>query len=261
MLVSAGVILISNRSGRGTVSGEGASGAPGDGTTCMSGICHGSGGPFGAEIEILLGKDGEMVTEYTPGETYTMGIVVKTESGNPTRYGFQMTALVDSDDSAAGLFSDIGSNAKAITLNNRTYLEHNNPSTVDDFTATWTAPEIGTGDVTVYAAGVAANGNNNSSGDSGALNSFTFSEANLSSVKVLTSEEISFSPNPTNNLINVTTELNKFMIYDVISISGAKVASGNVKNYSIDISNIANGLYIVTVSGEDFIYRQKIYKR
>lgn len=261
MLVAAGATLISNSSGRGTVSGQGASGAPGDGTTCSSGGCHGSAGPFAADIEVLLAKDGEVVTEYKPGEMYTLAVIVKTETGNPARYGFQMTALVDSDNTAAGSFSNLSSNAKALTINSRTYLEHKGVSTQDDFTATWTAPAAGSGDVIVYAAGIAANGNGGTSGDSGALGQVTFTEADVSNVKVLSSDEMNFYPNPTNNFIKVDTELNQNMVYDVLHINGAKVASGNLENNSIDISNISNGLYIVTVSGDDFIYRQKIYKR
>jgi len=38
------------------------------------------------------------------------------------------------------------------------------------------------------------------------------------------------------------------------------MASGIVANNAIDISNLLNGMYIVSVRGEGFIYRQKIYK-
>ena len=260
MLVASGALLLSNAAGRGTASGQGSAGAPGDGTTCSSGGCHGSAGPFAPELQIILMKDGDQVTEYKPGENYTLGVVVEATSGNPTRYGFQMTALIDSDNTGAGSFSDISNNTQAISINNRTYLEHDGPSSSEEFSATWTAPIGGSGDVTVYAAGIAANGNGSNSGDSGKLNSVTFAESDLSSIKVLTSDEMSFSPNPTIDFIIVDTKLNESMVYNVLSISGAKVASGNLENNSIDVSDFQNGLYIVTVKGDDFIYRQKIYK-
>ena len=260
MLVAGALALLSNASGRGTASGQGASGAPGDGLTCASGNCHGSTGPFGAEINIALSKDGVDVDQYLPGETYTMTVSINTSSGTPSRYGFQMTAIVG-DNTGAGSFSDISSNAQALSINGRTYLEHNGPSNSETFTATWTAPEAGSGDVTVFAAGIAANGNGGTSGDSGATNSVTISEDDLSSVKILTTDEMSLYPNPAIDFIKVDTELNQSMIYDVLSISGVKVTSGKIQNSVIDISNLTNGLYIVTVSGEDFIYRQKIYKR
>ena len=261
ILVTAGAALMSNSIGRGSASGQGATGAPGDGLTCASSNCHGSTGPFAAEMEIVLMKDGEEVTSYLPGETYSMAIAVNAASGAPTRYGFQMTAVVDGDNSGAGTFSDVSSNAKELTLNSRTYLEHDGPSNSAEFMATWTAPAEGSGNVTVFAAGIAANGNGGTSGDSGAIGSMTFEEGDLSSIKVLTADEMSFSPNPAIDFIKVDTKLNQSMVYNVVSINGAKVASGIIQNNSIDISILTNGLYIVTVSGEDFIYRQKIYKR
>ena len=88
-----------------------------------------------------------------------------------------------------------------------------------------------------------------------------FSEMDLSNIKVLTEDEMIFSPNPAMDIIKMDTKLNQSMVYDVLSINGAKVASGIVENNAIDISNLTNGLYIVSVSGDGFIYRQKIYKR
>jgi len=261
MLVAGALALLSNASGRGSASGQGASNAPGDSLTCASGGCHGSGGTFGTEVEISLTKDGEAVDSYVPGETYAMAITINATMGTPSRYGFQMTAVVDEDESGAGSFSDLSSNTKMLNLNGRAYLEHNGPSHTDTFMATWTAPEEGSGDITVFAAGIAANGNSLSSGDTGATGSVTIPENDLSSVTILSSDEMKFSPNPVIDFIKIDTELNQFMNYDVLSINGAKVSSGYVENNSIDISNLTNGLYIVTVSGEDFIYRQKIYKR
>lgn len=261
MLVAAGATLISNSSGRGTASGQGAAGAPGDGLTCASSNCHGSGGPFAAQMNIVLMKEGEEVDFYLPGETYDMTISVESSTGTPSRYGFQMTALLDSDDSSAGSFTDISNNSQLVTLNERTYLEHNGSSITKDFTSTWTAPAEGSGDVTVFAAGIAANGNGGTSGDSGAIGSTTFTEGDLSSTKVLTADEMNFYPNPAQNFIKVDTKLSQSMVYDVLSINGVKVLSGRLENNSIDISNLANGLYLVAVSGDGFIYRQKIYKR
>lgn len=261
ILLASGVLLLSNSAGRGTVSGQGAAGAPGDGITCSSAGCHGSGGPFGAEMQISLTQNGEAVTEYRPGDTYDLAITVDATTGTPSRYGFQMTALIDNDNTAAGAFSNISANAKELTINDRAYLEHSGPSNSETFTATWTAPLQGTGAVTIYAAGIAANGNGGTSGDSGTLGSATIAEADLSSIKVLSTDEMSFSPNPANNFIFLDTKLNQNMVYSVLSIDGAKVASGNLENNSIDVSGLQKGLYLVVVNGDEFIYRQKIYKR
>jgi len=72
---------------------------------------------------------------------------------------------------------------------------------------------------------------------------------------------MSFSPNPVKDFIFIDTKLNQNMDYTVLSINGVKVASGSVENNIIDIADLNNGLYIVTVKGDNVIYRQKIYKR
>ena len=207
MLVAAAATLLSNGIGRGTASGQGATGAPGDGLTCASGNCHGSAGPFAPDLQITLERNGEEVMGYIPGETYSMIIAVEATTGNPSRYGFQMTALAGADNVGAGEFSDLSTNTKQLTLNGRTYLEHNGPSSTDEFSATWTAPEAGTGDVTVFAAGIAANGNGGTSGDSGVVGSISLNELDPASIKVLTKEEMSFSPNPAMDIINIDSEL------------------------------------------------------
>lgn len=261
MLLASGALLLSNAAGRGASSGQGASGAPGDGLTCSSSNCHGSQGPFAPELKLELNQDGVQVNEYTPGESYQLSVSVNATSGDPSRYGFQMTTLFDIDNTFAGEFSNISDNAQSVSINDRIYIEHNGPSGSDEFSANWTAPSEGSGSVTLYAAGVVTNGNGNTSGDSGTLGSLSITEADLSNIKVLTPEEMRITPNPASDFVLIDTELNQEMTYDMISINGLLLASGKLTNKYIDLSEVNSGMYIISVRGEDFVYRQKVYKR
>jgi len=260
-LVLGGLALISNSAGRGTASGNGAADAPGDGITCASAGCHGASN-FGPQIRITLSQDGEEVSNYMPGETYKLDILVLAAQGAPSRYGFQMTAVVDSDNSSgAGEFVDIGSSSKELTLNGRSYLEHDGNINSPLFTTNWTAPAEGTGDITVYAAGIASNSNGNSGGDGGATSSMTFSESAPNSINEISEDEMSIYPNPATDYIYIDTELNtEAMTYEIRNLQGQIVLSSKVQNFSINIANLTKGLYIATIRDKNRVYTQKIYK-
>ena len=260
LFISAAIVFMSNGIGRGTATGNGAAGAPGDGQTCSSSNCHKSG-PFGTDVKLTLTKDGAEVTEYTPGESYFVSVDVETSMGSPARYGFQMTALSSSDDSGAGTFSELSTNSKALTFGDRTYLEHTSPSSSSMFTSTWTAPEAGTGNINFYVAGNAVNGNGGPSGDDANNKIITISESGTSGLSILNSDDIKIYPNPIGNVIKIDSDIKQAMSYDIMSISGVIMSRGSLSNASIDVSDLQSGLYIIRIMGSDFEYTQKILKR
>jgi len=130
-------------------------GAPGQGT-CFT--CH-SGGLNDLQGIIQLYN---VPSAYTPGQEYILLAAVAGLSGS--RWGFELTAL-NGGNSMAGSFSD-SSNAVAeqtslgITYVSQTTMEGFD-GTYSDSTGAfwvfkWTAPPQGTGPVTFYGAGVAA---------------------------------------------------------------------------------------------------------
>jgi uncharacterized repeat protein (TIGR01451 family) len=112
---------------------------------------------------------------YVPGQTYQIS-VNHTNANDPTRqrWGFQLTALDDSEQRAGTLAS-----ADAFTQildnqgpnNSRQYVEHTSSGTFRgqtggaSWTFNWTAPPEDVGPVVFYAAGNQANGDDNTSGD------------------------------------------------------------------------------------------------
>jgi uncharacterized protein (TIGR03437 family) len=106
---------------------------------------------------------------YTPGQAQK--IQVKVNHPSQQRWGFELTARLASNPSQqAGSFAATGPNTAVGSINNIQYASHNNaPITATGagftFEVTWTPPATNVGDVIFYAAGNAANGNFQNTGD------------------------------------------------------------------------------------------------
>ncbi len=150
-----------------------------DAAGCAQARCHvGTGNPTrGSGIEIDF-PDG---LTYTPGVKQRWTVRVTGSQGN--LYGFQVSART-SDNGQAGSFSNVDAKTQIICqtgeLNQACrssapvqYMEHSLAGTSNSFTFEWTPPATDVGAVRVYAAGNAANGNGQESGDRIYLNSFT----------------------------------------------------------------------------------------
>ncbi len=144
------------------------------------------------------------ITEYTPGQTDSVGIVFNAPG---VRWGFEVTVLKNSDNTMAGTintfsdppFSDIMATQ---TGAGRTYISHTSNGSTGPFEPNdgtwwglggggwgfeWTAPPAGTGPVTFYLAGVAANGDqDDTAADTTYLFTLTLQEAGTTDVEPLT---------------------------------------------------------------------------
>ena len=129
------------------------------------GSCH-SGAFNGVTLTVRVrDSGGSVVTSYIPGNTYTVEFDLA--SNFSFTRGFQGVALT-STNAQAGTFSSPQANTQISTIGSRQYVEHSTPALSANtfvFIASWTAPAINTGNVTIYADGVVANGNNSTSGD------------------------------------------------------------------------------------------------
>jgi uncharacterized repeat protein (TIGR02543 family) len=135
----------------------GRTGAPGEGT-CAD--CH-SGGSYSGQI--LFELENGTITEYTPGQTYT---ITFTSDFNAPRFGFSITAL-NASNQPAGDFTVLNNDntSKAVAVNNRQYIGHKNANDNNVWEFEWTAPASDVGNVTFYYVINAANGDNSTGGD------------------------------------------------------------------------------------------------
>jgi len=136
----------------------GNTGAPGE-TTCTS--CHFIGAPGGGSVSIS-----GLPATYSPNQEITLTVTVS--QPNRQRYGFQLTALNDSNNRAGDLLTN--DNRTLVQTVGRQYISHS--SSVDptgpgqgSWTIKWKAPAQSVGRVTFYVAGNAANGDFSQLGD------------------------------------------------------------------------------------------------
>lgn len=142
--------------------GPGLAGAPGEGD-CTS--CHGAIGTAG-KVTITAGAS---ATTYTPGQTIRMRVTL--EDPSAARWGFSLTARKTSDTSAGvGTLTPAGSQTLVESAGGAEFISH---SATGTFAGTrnsvswefdWRAPAAGTGGVTFFVAGNAANRNNSADG-------------------------------------------------------------------------------------------------
>jgi hypothetical protein len=115
---------------------------------------------------------GGVPSAYTPSMTYSLTATV-VRSGQ-LRWGFELTVLKNSDNTAAGTLANTTLLTTTQASLGRTYVSHTTLNGQDGtfsgspsgaWTFEWTAPAAGAGLVTFYAAGNAANGNGGTNGD------------------------------------------------------------------------------------------------
>jgi uncharacterized protein (TIGR03437 family) len=152
---------------------EGADGgrACGTGSTCHLSSPVNSGG---GRVEITLSAG----TTYSPGQRQRVTVTI-THSGARV-YGFQASARLESNlrNGQAGTFTPLGSGVIVLCEDGRTrpsggscpsgqleFIEHSQPSTSNRFEFDWTAPSTNVGNIRIFVAGNAANGNGLSTGD------------------------------------------------------------------------------------------------
>jgi len=145
-----------------TTGSGGYTGAPND-NVCTT--CHIPGGSLDGTIEI-----GGLPASVTASTTYPLTITITNTAGSAVRAGFQMVSL-KTDLSNGGTFSVPVSenNAQVKTAGGKSYVGHqpfkNFSGNTAIFNVDWTSPASATGDVTVYAATIIANGANGNQND------------------------------------------------------------------------------------------------
>lgn len=270
-------LFLSNSNGRADQANWGNTGAPGDQElpngaprTCQS--CHATG-DIQVTLDIEISENGTPIESYVPGATYDMMVSVNHVGGpTPNGYGFQIVALVDSDESDVDGWSEVSANAKIMTASNtgRSYVEQNASSASNVFTAKWTAPEQGSGDVTFYSCGNGVDGNGATSNDGAACNTLQLSEDMGSSTRQLaTTLSWEIYPNPAQNNLNIALESAHNLAnasLGIFDLNGKVMAQrmlsdSNVWTETIDVSAYTQGLYLIRVQTENDVITKKFIKK
>lgn len=258
--------FMSNSGGRASIAGADSTGANA-GPFCQQ--CH-SAGAFSPSLTIELLEEGttNAVTQYVPGTIYDVKMTV-TADGGQSGFGAQMGVFDASSNVLTGL-SAPSSNAQIASLNGGDYLEQSGLSTAGEFMGKWTAPAAGTGDVTFFGAGIAANGNGMTGGD-GATKSELMITEDLS-ISVLGAEklatELKVFPNPVTDVLNLQTigTTTGQHTLTITNITGQVVLNQQINLFGndrtqLDVSHLATGNYNLTLAQDGKVVSTKIVKR
>lgn len=157
------LIFLGSSGGVGTFQREDRTGSPLS-LNSSCGTCH-YGGNFQSSLILTLLKDSLPVKAYLPNTDYLIKVSIPTVI--PAKvYGFQLASFQSGNNQQAGTFGNMTSNVRAVELWNRTYIEQSRPQQSHVFLIPWKSPAKDLGNIHFYASGLAANENNNTSGDS-----------------------------------------------------------------------------------------------
>ena len=198
-------------------------GAPGD-STCIG--CHGGGTPLnGGPGSVSIAT----TSTYTPGVKQRITVTVADSAQR--RFGFELTARLSSNlingqagtltavDNAVQIICDNGSRAPCTPATMVQFATHTQTGTTgNSFKIDWTPPATNVGNIVLYAAGNAANGNNATSGDRIYTTSLTLTLAAAVAAPSISS---------TGGVVNGASFQEGIMQNSWITISGTNFASNS----------------------------------
>lgn len=256
LLSAIWIVLSSNASGAGFNQGVDRSGSPLGDSFC--GDCHGTG-TYNPTLEVAMLDGANPITAYVPGKRYTMQVKIVAGAGTPGGYGYQATVLDTKSNAQAGAFSAAPTGQRIVTLGGRQYAEQSRRSTSNTFQMPWTAPAAGTGDLKVYAAGLAVNGDGGSGRDNAVKATLSLSEAtatSLASNRILNAQ-VKVYPNPAVEFARVEIEgnsENEQLWVNLLDVQGrilqTQKLQQSIRNSQVDLNvqALPKGQYWVQVS-------------
>lgn len=216
--------------------------------TCNNGTgCHTSPGSFTPSVTVQLISGTTPVTNYVGGNNYTVRITVSSSSGvtSSTRFGYQVVAVQSSTNNAVNMWGTMPSGSHTKTISGRVYAEQSYalPYSSNVVNIPWTAPAITTGNITFYAAGNVVNYNFQETGDNPATTSLTiFPTTPCTPPSLSTSITDVLCRGDSTGAITLTATGGSSPY--IFSWTGP----GSYSSSSQNISNLAAGLYNVTVT-------------
>ncbi len=259
--------------------GPGGAGAPGEGGTCGRGGCHNVTDNTGAGSVTL--DIGGGATQYIPGQTYTITVTAthpsviaiafevtnRPQSGGSNAIGTFSISDATRTKKTNGSFGGAGNNYVECTACGVDVLS----SGYNQWTFNWTAPITATGNITFYLGVVAANFNNQPTGD------FTYSTTKLltqgSGVglnEITNAGEFAMYPNPAHEKLNITYTLKKEsdVTIKIVDIRGSlvdvllteKQSAGDYKqDLNLNSKKYPQGIYFVHLSIDDKVTYRKLF--
>ena len=239
----------------------GRTGAPGEQncTACHSGSVQADNGFNSITIEDIDG----VVTDYIPGETYTVTVAMNTSN---VKNGFEITALNPSN-AMAGTFTITDATNTKLIGTSKKYITHKLAGTaLTTWSFNWTAPATNVGNVTFYLATNETNNNGGSGGDVIRLTQFPIgSTASINENSAKYEVNVGFNSNTNGLQIVMESTITGEASINIVDLNGKSVQFeklGNVakgKNgYSILLkNNLPAGTYIANIAVNNHFVTKK----
>ncbi|MEL6922584.1 MAG: choice-of-anchor V domain-containing protein [Bacteroidota bacterium] len=264
-LAFASFVLTSRSGGPAAVLPADRTGSPFGSGTCQG--CH-SAGAFNPMISILLLDGTDTITAYEPNKTYTLQVINTAEAG-AAGYGMQAVAVSGDDNVNSGNFGTPENGTQITSLGGRDYFEHNTLNSDSLFQIEWTAPDINTGDVTFYAASIAANGNGSLSGDGTVAGTLELTERVLSSTTDRQLDvDVQVFPNPVSDVVSLQlnatsrqlTRLRLFNLEGKLLQSEVLDLTVGSNTHQLNVQHLPKGQYLLQLTDSGKTVTKKLLK-
>lgn len=236
----------------------GRTGAPGE-TTCMAAGCH-SGGTFTGSVG-LSGLPDTVVAN----QTYSLTL---TNTSNAVRAGFQLTCLDAANIKCGTLTTAAGVNVA--TSGGRQYARQLTPKTLSGGSASWTfswkAPAtLAVDSLKFYFVSLAANGNNNNSGDNVLISTKKVNFRALTSdvTDPEAASRVRIYPNPAKDVVRVALQEAASGQLSLFDNSGRRVLQQTLDaDTALDVAQLPAGLYTAEIRFDGRIaHKQLVIER
>lgn len=200
---------------------------------------------------------------YVPGTNYTVTFHPLVSAA---RYGFQLSALLSSNNSNAGTLTSTSAKTSLATGILTKYIGHKNADTTNTWSFPWAAPATNQGNVVFYFAFVAGNASDTEFGDQVFKGSKTVS---ADSTNTGLNEALQFPLQVISNAqthqlnINYPSHQNQSTV-TVYNISGEALLQQQIENATgytqqqVDVSTLSTGIYLVRVTQGAYSGVQKV---
>jgi hypothetical protein len=232
--------------------------SPTDGSSCTQ--CH--SGTINSGSAFTSISSNVAVSGYVPGQTYT--ITGSIEQGAINKFGFEITAEDNSGSKVGTSILTDATRTKFVNSNNG--VSHTTSGTTPSSLNTsvwsfdWTAPSVGTGDVTFYGAFNAVNSNSSTSGDQVYTKTLTISE-DISTGLAENVNDASFNiyPNPVVSSFQITSNTSVDRV-TVFNVQGQQMTDLTQVENKVNMENLASGIYVVNIETNGQVISKKIIK-
>jgi hypothetical protein len=244
------------------------------GTGCSGSGCHNPQSPTtnnGLTIDVLDASNNP-ITSYENNTTYKVRISLKKNNiTSQLAAGFQCTIFDVGTNNSQGSFPGISGNThvQAPNIGGKVVLTHKTSnvnaivsgSTVN-WEFDWKTSLLGSGDINISVIANDANSDQTSAGDAITYTSKFLIPSAPASVGDYNTGIDAVYPNPTTGNLNVKLTNSKASTISIYSITGQmmKQIKGADQNISLDVSDLVNGNYIITMEQEGASARQQFVK-